>query len=129
MIPGARDAQGRLYVTSAAPTAASFFKGGVAMTALGQVHITATLPSVFANGLPLLHDGSLCVAAGGTVFGFENGIPFDVAGSIVTTLNLVPTATDPYSNGVRVGAGGVFTTDAVPVVGFAFSDGFSEGFS
>lgn len=114
MLPGKRDAQGRLHVTVAAPGATSTLRGGIACSATEQVHITTTVSTKFVNGFMVSDTGQLVVGTG-AIANYLEGIPRQADGAVRHQLNQTPAATDPYLGGLRIGpAGGVYTTDATP---------------
>ena len=129
MLAGRRSDNGSLFITEAPPLNISF-NGGVAMSDLGALHVTSSLPvQVFANGFGLRHDGRLCVAYGGPIDKFEMGLPFTNAGRLVCQLNRAVAPSDPYVGGIRVGPlGGVYAIDLTPPPLEGFSSGFDGGF-
>ena len=115
------DALGRVYTTTDPVTSASFLRSGIAMNALGQVHVTTTVSAtdVWINGMRLSAAGAVVIdpGVGAARPYFEvAGLPFDKRASNVTITqeNQTPSPSDPYVNGgVRVGPlGGVYTTTA-----------------
>jgi hypothetical protein len=116
MLPGRRDAEGRLYVTSVAPLPTSTLQGGIAVSALGQVHYFTGLPTKVVNGYPVDDAGMLCVVLGGTIAEYLSAIPRGANGVVVAQVDVAPAATDPYvAGGLRVGPlGGLYLTSAVP---------------
>ena len=72
---------------------------------------------------------ALMVSIDGIIHNYNLGIPFDIDGKVVGTLNQTPNPDDPYVAGVRVSpdTGVYFVTDT-PVVTGPWSAGFSEGF-
>jgi len=116
MLPGKRDAQGRLHVTSAPPGATSTLKGGIAVSPLGQVHYFTGFPTKVVNGYPVDDAGMLCVVLGGVIKDYLSAIPRGANGVIIAQADVAPAATDPYvAGGLRIGPlGGLYLTSAVP---------------
>jgi len=109
------DDQGRLHTFPGVPTPPSPLRGGIAMLPTGRTCINNILETTFVNGFMVDTVGSLVVNVGGTIVGYHMGLPRDVEGRLVGQLDVVPAATDPYVNGVRVGPlGGVYATSALP---------------
>jgi hypothetical protein len=132
MITGRADAMGRLYVTTALPSATSSAQGGIMHSADGAIHILQiAAPAVFSGGFGLSNLGQVCIAPGAVINAWNGGFPFAADGRLVTVaMNAVPNDDEPYVGGVRVSnLFGVFLTDVAPVTGFAFSDGYHAGFS
>ena len=129
MLAGRRSDNGSLFITEAPPLSITF-NGGVAMSELGSLYVTSTLPpQVFANGFGLRHDGRLCVAYGGPIDRFEMGLPFTSDDRLVCQLNQPVSPGDAYVGRIRVGPlGGVYTIDLTPPPLEAFDSGFDGGF-
>jgi len=114
MLPGKRDADGRLYVTGVAVDATTTYQGGIPISPLGQVHITPNAPQTFKNGFGTVNAGPLSTDNAAIVTYLE-GLPRTASGGLRVQLNTVPAATDPFIGGLRVGTlGGVYITDAIP---------------
>jgi hypothetical protein len=130
MLAGQRSPNGSLYITETPPLGITF-NGGVAMSELGALFVTSTLPvQVFENGFGLRHDGRLCVAYGGPIDKFEMGLPFTNDGRLVCQLNQAVQPSDPFVGGIRVGPlGGVYAIDLTPPAVSAYSTGFNQGFA
>jgi len=131
MLGGARSPLGELYVKFAAPPAGTPFVGGIAIDPNGAIYASNTDPEVYPNGLGTLNAGNLCTAVGGTIAGYKQGLPYTAAGRLVIQLNGVTGPDDTFVGGIRVKAGplgGVYVTDAAPVVNSGFSSGFDTGF-
>lgn len=119
MLPGRRDPLGRLDVTVDAVTSNSSLLGGIAVNPSGQVHITNTPSTLFANGFMVSPTGQLVMSTG-PIVGFLEGLPRVAGGALKGQVDTVPAASDPYVGGVRVGPlGGVYTTYTAPAVGDA----------
>lgn len=117
MLPGLRDAQGRLDVTTDPVAATSTLLGGIACNALGQVHITSTVGDNFVNGFMVSDTGQLVMSTD-PIAGYKDGLPRDALGRLKGQTDTVPAATDPFVGGIRVGPlGGVYTTLVAPPVG------------
>ena len=128
MLPGRVDAQGRLYVSQAAPAASDVYIGGIAHDIVtGAVRIALLPPTFFVNGFGVGPLGRLSYSPGAVINAWQQGYPFAADGSLVTVaMNAVPIATDPYVGGIRVhNLFGVYITDTIPVATDAWSDGFS----
>lgn len=130
MLPCRKNSDGVLYVTTTVPPN-PFSMGGLVLGEQGVLYVTDTLlPELFVNGFGARHDGRLCVAFGGAIDFFSQGLPFTNDGRLVCQLNQTPADTDPFVGGIRVGQlGGVYVDDVSPPVEEAFSSGFSGGFS
>jgi len=117
MLPGRRDAEGRLDVTTDLPAASTTYHGGIAINAVGQVHIINASPNKFVNGFGVTHTGQLCASSEAAVDYLE-GLPRTALGKLKIQTDTVPAATDPFVGGIRVGPlGGVYTTLTAPPVG------------
>jgi hypothetical protein len=115
MLPGRRDAEGRLYVTSAAIDATTTYQGGIPITPLGQVIVDINTPQKFQNGFGMMNSKKLCINNALPIAYYLEGIPRAINGAIRIQLNQVPAATDPFVGGLRIGPlGGVYVTDEVP---------------
>ena len=91
--------------------AADVIKGGFRCASDGHLHINTSgiAPEVFSAGFAQLNDGALCVALGGVIDHFNEGIPCTIEGKVVGQLNLVPSVNDAFIAGIAVGAlGGVY---------------------
>lgn len=130
MLSGAKSPIGELYITTVPPIASEPRNGGIAFSNTGQVHVsTALAPQLDVNGFAVRSDGTLCIAYGGAIASWQQGLPFTSDGRLVTQLNTVPAASDPYVGGIRVGPlGGVYVTDAAVPLPFSFSNGFDRGY-
>ena len=130
MLPGRRSDNGGIFVTESPPLGL-VFNGGFAMSELGSLFVTSTLPvQRVVNGFGVRNSGELCIAYGGPIDYFAMGLPFTDDGRLVCQLNVAPWPGDSYVGGVRVGPlGGVYTIDLTPPPEVdAFSDGFDGGF-
>ena len=79
--------------------------GGILVTSIGQVEVSA-----------------------GPIVSWVSGLPFDAEGMLVVTTD-APVPTDPFVAGVRVSpTKGVYVIDDTPVPPNGFSNGFSNGF-
>jgi len=117
MLPGRRDAQGRLDVTTDPVAATSTLRGGIACNALGQVHITNVVSDNFVNGFMVSDTGALVMSTDPIVT-YQEGLPRDALGRLRGQTDTIPAATDPYLGGIRIGPlGGVYTTLTAPPVG------------
>jgi len=117
MLPGRRDALGRLDVTTDPVAATSTLRGGIACNGLGQVHITNVVSAKFSNGFMVSDTGALVMGTG-AITHFLEGLPRQANGVLRGQTDTVPAATDPFVGGIRVGPlGGVYTTLAAPVAG------------
>lgn len=117
MLPPFTNDEGDLVTTPDAPTSTSSLIGGVAVSASGEIHIGDSAPLYFANGVGVGSLGRLAVAVGGTVAGYNNGLPVTQSGRLVVQNAVAPAASDSYVGGVRVSAsGGVNMSAAGPVV-------------
>jgi hypothetical protein len=117
MLPGRRDAQGRLDVTADPVAAGSTLRGGIACNGLGQVHITTVVSDNFVNGFMVSDTGALVMSTDPIVT-YQEGLPRDALGRLRGQTDTIPAATDPFLGGIRVGPlGGVYTTLAAPPVG------------
>lgn len=117
MLPPFTNDEGDLVTTPDAPTSTSSLIGGVAVSASGEIHIGDSAPLYFANGVGVGSLGRLAVAVGGTVAGYNNGLPVTQSGRLVVQNAVAPAASDSYVGGVRVGASGrVNMTASGPVV-------------
>lgn len=126
MIPGAKSAEGVLYITTASPATTDPRLGGVALTSSGQLYVTQSPPTSFQNGLGMVGDS---VAIGvGVAADFKDGLPRLATGGLQVQIDVVPLPTDPYVGEIRVGANGVYVTSASVPGRHAFSNGFSGGF-
>jgi hypothetical protein len=131
MIAGRVDALGRLYTTSALPSATSSAQGGIMRDALGAVHVLPiAAPARFNGGFGTSNLGQLCYAPGAAIHAWNGGLPFAADGRLITVaMNAVPAGTEPYVGGIRVSElFGVFLTDAVPSTTDGWSTGFDLGF-
>lgn len=130
MIPGTRAADGSLQINTTTPNGAQVFAGGFALDkTTGANYVFNGNGPVFIGGHMVTDVGQLCIAPGGTIAGYVNGLPVTADGRLVTQLNQTPGANDPFVGGIRVGPlGGVYTTDATPPVPNGFSSGFDAGF-
>ena len=129
MLPGVKSPLGVLYITTVAPTSPEPRLGGMCLSNTGQLHVTSSVGTRFNGGHMTTDDGSLCIAAGGAIAGYTNGLPVTSTGQLVTQLNATPVAADPYVGGVRVGAAGVYITDVSIPLHYGFNNGFSIGFN
>lgn len=131
MLPGARTADGALYVTTAADAPSDVFLGGVKMTAEGVIHVNANTPQKFDQGKAFMINGDLCIdIAGSPTAGFVGGLPVTATGALKCQLNQPMSPGDAYVGGIRVGPlGGVYVVNVAPVNDGGFSDGFSNGFN
>ena len=117
MLPGLRDDQGRLDVTTDPVDATSTLRGGIACNALGQVHITNVVSDNFVNGFMVSDTGQL-VMSSDPIVDYKDGLPRDALGRLRGQTDAVPAPTDPFVGGIRVGPlGGVYTTLTAPPVG------------
>src|SRR5574343_1090171 len=117
MLPGLRDDQGRLDVTTDPVDATSTLRGGIACNALGQVHITNVVSTNFVNGFMVSDTGQLVMSTD-PIVDYKDGLPRDASGRLRGQTDTVPAATDPFVGGIRVGPlGGVYTTLTAPPVG------------
>jgi len=134
MLPGARTADGALFILDSLPEKpGASFSGGILVDPAGEIHVTSvqTVQAV-ANGFGLRNTGKLCI-----VYGFDlanavwqQGLPFDPTGRLCCQLNQPVSPGDAYVGGIRVGPlGGVYVDNAAPPVPVGFSDGFSDGFN
>ena len=115
MLPGKRDAEGRLFVTTAAIDATTTYQGGIPLSPLGQVHVDINTPQKYQNGFGMMNNGKLCINNALPINHYLEGIPRAANGAIRIQLNQTPVATDPFLGGLRIGPlGGVYVTDAVP---------------
>ena len=118
MLPGSVDNEGRLDVTADPPTASSSFVAGIAISELGQVHISNAVTDTFVNGIMVTDLGQVCFAAAPIDGGFLGGFPRKADGRLVGQADTTPDPKDPFVSGVRVGPlGGIYTTYIPPVVG------------
>lgn len=114
MLPGRRDGEGRLDVTTDPVAATSTFQGGIAINPLGQVHIINANPTFYSNGFGVLGTGQLCCGSEAISF-FKDGLPRTALGKLKIQTDTVPDPKDPFVGGIRVGAlGGVYTTLIAP---------------
>ena len=129
MLPGARTADGALYVTTVAPAATDVQSGGVTMTAEGQVHVGANAPQKFDQGKGFMLNGDLCIdVAGSPIVGYVGGLPVTATGALKCQLNQPVSPGDAYVGGLRVGVlGGLYVVDTAPPPS-AWSNGFSDGY-
>jgi hypothetical protein len=125
------DPLGRIYILgNGVPVS---WNNGVGYDSIGRMCTTGTLLATdqFVSGWRLDALGRLVVAnAGGSVV-YNGGLPFlAVDGRMVRILDAVPSANDPYVNGIRVSnAGAVYlTTAAPPALLSGFDSGFDGGF-
>ena len=91
--------------------ASDVIKGSFRCASDGHLHINTSglAPEVFSEGFGKLNDGALCVALGGAIDHYVEGIPCTVNGRVVGQLNLVPPANTAMIAGIAVGpAGGVY---------------------
>ena len=117
MLPGRRDGEGRLDVTTDPVGATSTFQGGIAINPLGQVHIINANPTFYSNGFGVTGTGQLCCGSEATS-SFKDGLPRTALNKLKIQTDTVPAATDPFVGGIRVGTlGGVYTTLVAPPVG------------
>ena len=117
MLPGLRDDQGRLDVTTDPVDATSTLRGGIACNALGQVHITNVVSDNFVNGFMVSDTGQLVMSTD-PIVDYKDGLPRDASGRLRGQTDTVPAPTDPFVGGIRVGPlGGVYTTLTAPPVG------------
>ena len=114
MLPGLRDAQGRAYTTSVAPGATTTYQGGIAVSPLGQVHISLSLPQAFVNGFGVRSTGAVCVSPGGAVASYQDGLPRSAEGSLVTQPDTIAPPLLPFLGGLRVANAGVLTVSDAP---------------
>ena len=115
MLPGLKDALGELFVLSTPPDAGATYFGGIARSAEGQVYISQTDPLFFANGFGVTAIGQLCVAFGGTIQNYLEGIPRSPTGRVVAyPLGTVPDNTSAFLGKLRIGAAGVYMNNADP---------------
>lgn len=131
MLPGLRTPEGAVYILDSLPDAAGAgFNGGVLVEPTGEVHVSSILaPQQFVNGFGVRSDGKLCIAYGGTIANYQQGLPFTSDGRLVAQLDQTPAPTDPFVGGIRVGPlGGVYVTNTAPTPPFSFSTGFNDGF-
>jgi hypothetical protein len=117
MLPGRRDAEGRLDVTTDPVGATTTLKGGIAVNGVGQVHITNVVSDNFVNGFMVSDTGALVMSTAAAVT-FLEGLPRTATGALKAQVDTVPAAKDPFVGGIRVGPlGGVYTTYTAPPVG------------
>jgi hypothetical protein len=117
MLPGRRDAEGRLDITADLPDATTTYQGGIAINPLGQVHAIGADPTVFVNGFGVSATGQLCVGSQDIAYYLE-GLPRTATGRLKAQADTVPDPKDPFVGGIRVGSlGGVYTTYTAPPVG------------
>jgi hypothetical protein len=91
--------------------------GGIALNALGQVHITVTVSDNFVNGFMVSDTGALVMSTAAIAY-FLEGLPRTATGALKGQTDTVPAATDPFLGGLRIGPlGGVYTTLTAPPVG------------
>ena len=96
--------------------------GGIQLSSTGQVYVTAA-PAVsdqFINGFRVSALGQLVVTPGGVVASFQEGIPRDANGAVVTLANGTPVALPDGSyamlGGLSIANTGLYTTDATPTL-------------
>lgn len=130
MIPGTRTADGSLLINTTTPNGAQVFNGGVALdTNTGAVFVMNGTGPVYQGGLRFTNVGQLCIAPGGVIDHYVNGLPVNIDGRLVTQLNQPVSPGDAFVGGIRVGPlGGVYTSDITPPPPTGFSSGFSNGF-
>ncbi len=117
MLPGRKDAAGRLDVTTDPVGATSALHGGIASNPSGQVHITNVVSTVFANGFMVSNTGQLVMSSDPAV-NFVEGLPRTATGALKGQEGTTPNASDPFVGGIRVGPlGGVYTTYIAAPVG------------
>jgi hypothetical protein len=115
MLPGRTDAQGRLFVTTAAIAANATYQEGIPISPLGQVYVDINTPQKFVNGIGVTNAGKMCINNVGPSVNWQAGIPLVDGGAIFCQLNQTPNANDPYVGGVRIGPnGGVYIIDSTP---------------
>jgi hypothetical protein len=115
MLPGRRDAEGRLHITPDPILPTTTFQGGIAINPLGQVHTVSGAPDHFVNGFGVSDKGALCIGDGGGIHAYLEGIPRTLAGKVTTQTDVAPAATDPFLGGLRIGLlGGVYVTTLPP---------------
>lgn len=118
MLPGSVDDEGRLDVTTDPVGAGSTLHGGVALNALGQVHITNVVSDNFVNGVMVSDTGALVMTTAPIDGPYLAGFPHKADGRLVGQVDTVPDPKDPFLGGIRVGPlGGVYTTYVAPPVG------------
>ena len=118
MLPGLKDGLGELFVVSTPPDAGATYFGGIARSSEGAVHISETDPLFFTNGFGITAIGQVCVAFGGTIQNYLEGIPRDPAGRVVAyPLGTVPNNTSSFLGKLRIGAAGVYMNSITPPVG------------
>jgi hypothetical protein len=116
MLPGRRDGEGRLDVTTDPVGATSTYQGGIALNPLGQVHVVSAAPTKFTNGFGMSAANQLCISSAATV-DFLEGLPRTATGALKAQTDTVPDPLDPFVGGIRVGPlGGVYTTLTAPPV-------------
>lgn len=119
------DAQGRVYSVDGPPPAGSPFIGGLAFNNLGQVYSANASPTdVFIGGWRVSVLGELVEtnAVPEVNRDYNAGMPqsgpgglVGREGAILRQVDTVPSASDPYVAGVRVGPlGGMYQTTSLP---------------
>jgi hypothetical protein len=114
MLPGSRDATGAVYIIDSLPEApGASFNGGLLVEPDGKIHVSSfLLPQVFPNGFGARNDGKLCIAYGGVIAGYNQGLPIDADGRLVCQLNQPASPGDAFVGGIRVGVlGGVYVAN------------------
>jgi hypothetical protein len=112
---------GEIYITTNVPDANSVWAGGFCFNATGQLHIS-TVPAgtdFYIGGCRFNISGALVVGAGDAPnrpYFVNDGLPTRLTdNAMVYQLDQVPSANDPYVQGIRVGAlGGVYMSTAAP---------------
>jgi len=96
--------------------------GGIQLSSTGQVYVTAApaVSDTYDNGFRVSALGQLVITPGGVVATFEEGIPRDSNGAVVTLANGTPVALPDGSyamlGGLSIANTGLYTTDATPSV-------------
>lgn len=128
MIPGARTPDGAIYIWTSTPAGPQLAQGGISVRDDGSVFVMNGTGPNSSGGHMITGAGQLCIAPGGAIDHYVNGLPVTVDGRLVTQLNQVPAPSDAWVGGIRVGPlGGVYTVDTTPPVS-GFSSGFDAGF-
>lgn len=107
MIPRcAIQSDGSLNLTST-EDAGNVFVGGILVNPDGAIRASVDAPEVFNSGFGLRHSGELCIAEGGTIATYVQGLPVTSDGQLVVQSG-TPGETDLFHNGICVNGLGVF---------------------
>jgi hypothetical protein len=121
--------QGAMFITMTGTPSPPFFDQGLLSGFAGSLYCVTTAPTRFLDGFGVTDEGKLCIAPGGVIHSFNQGIPMTADGRMVTQLNVAPWPGDVYVDQIRVGpAGGVYTVDLTPAPEVAFSSAFDNSF-